>query len=83
MWVGIGLLVLSWLFPPWKYVEVSNYSKNSASRFEGCIFVFYSMNKPWDQYRSYSVDFQRLLLADLVIVALTAGAIATLKLRSG
>ena len=65
MWIGIGLLTLSWLYPPWKDHAVSSQ------------FRFFLEPPPWND-----MGVERLVLIDLIIGSITAGAMATLWKRA-
>lgn len=67
LWIGIGLLVLAILFPPWNY---------HTGKFMGYGFLF---SPP--QY-AYHIEPSRLTAEILIIVLLTAGALYTNRIIS-
>jgi hypothetical protein len=77
MWVGIVLLVGSWLCPPWQETYFSD-GEEWRTQPRGFHFIFneFDHNEP-------PLDEMRLLLIDLSIALLTAGAMATLTQRKG
>ncbi len=63
MWVGIALLVVSWLFPPWKDYNAG------APEFRSFIHV-----PGWN-----TLNVGKLLLIDAILVTVTAGAMISLS----
>ena len=72
---GLGLLMLSWLFPPWQ-MEVS-----AANHWEDVGFHCFLVKLPYlgMSHPGHRIDFGRLILMDLSIVAMTAGAVLVLR----
>lgn len=73
LWIGIGLVVLAILFPPW----VANFS-DGGHRFLGYGFLFGSSHK---MAVVSSIEPSRLTAEILIIVLLTAGALFTNRER--
>jgi hypothetical protein len=69
MWVGIGLLVLTWTFPP---IWHNGYGEGVPDSYP-MQFVALSHR---------GVSWSRLALTNLSIIALSAGAILSFKSRS-
>ena len=84
MWVGIALLVASWLFPPWLKTEQRASFNGTISAIEnsGHSFIFSPPQGSAYLRLSYQIDLKRVLMLDLAIVAITAGAIITFR-KSG
>jgi hypothetical protein len=81
MWVGIGFLVLSWLFPPWNQTR-PNFYRNEYNPPSWVGFISIFADDPYRQVRSLQLDWRRLMLVDLSIVVITAGAVYSLRQRS-
>lgn len=74
---GLGLLVLSWLFPPWIYTIKAKGGQAFIEERIGFAFLFKSQDSA--AQTTYAVDIPSLVLIDLCIVAISAGAFLTLK----
>lgn len=72
MWIGVGLLVLSWLFPPFVNITKERY-KNEVRTYHFGVSVFTSTNYYWHP------DFGRLLLIDSAIAAVTVAVMVSLR----
>ena len=77
LWIGIGLLVLAILFPPYKQVKYVQDGGRivSGRRFVSCEFIF---SPPRD---NNGIESSRLTAEILIIVLLTAGALYTNRER--
>ena len=78
MWVGIGLLVLSWIFPPWRAAQL--YDGRPVKVEDIGFHSIFSRLPTYGDNKSFRVDYGRLALIDMCLVAVAAGA--TLSLRS-
>lgn len=76
LWIGIGLIVLAGLLPPW--VEVYDYGQVQTGKAIGHAWLF---DPPEPEYSDVGVhlDYGRLFLIWLVIVGVTGGAIASFR----
>ena len=75
MWVGIGLLVLSWIFQP-GFVRTHSSNPAYANDWTSDYFV---AGVAFFLTRDFRPQYQWLAVIDAVIVSITAGAIATLS----
>lgn len=76
MWIGISLLVLSWLYPPWMYAY--RWTPKEI-RLYGFSFIFDTRkDRYWFRDFQFTIDYQRLGMIDLAVSAVTAGAMVTL-----
>lgn len=74
MWLGIALLVSTWLYPPWDL-----HSTQSAYRgYEGHAVLWRYEDHG---YVTHHISWGRLLLSNAVIVVVTAGAMASCRKR--
>lgn len=82
LWVGIFLLVASWLYPPWNW-QFSDRSISATVSSAGfsSIFTnehFHGVDIPG---QVYTLDLPKMALIDLSIVVVTGAAIVTLRRR--
>ena len=82
LWIGLGLVVLSILFPPWMGTFRSGEKKDA---FAGYGFLFSPPSEGFDGYRqrdyvSSYIEPSRLTAELLIIILLTAGAFYTAKI---
>jgi hypothetical protein len=83
VWIGLVLLIASWLYPPW--VQAPGYERHtlpSGRSFELTITPhhvdgFYCIFDPWNT--SMRLDWMRLLVVDLIVVAIIGGLLFTFR----
>ena len=75
LWIGAAILVATWLLPPW-IMHNGPKSENLGYRF---LFTWGQQGGPLALY-FHTIDWGRLLLADLAII--TIGALLVFTLRS-
>lgn len=83
MWVGIGTLVISWLFPPWTFiidkVDPRHPTRHAvATSFSGFRNVLLP-HEVWSDNRTFQIDVEELLVIDIGIAAITAAAMLSLR----
>jgi len=71
LWVGVALIVLAGLFPPWIYLK-NKHSVPQPADF-GLLF--------WPPLESTSIDISRLLVIWATIAVVTLAAVVTLTER--
>lgn len=74
--VGLGLLILSWLFPPWTAWNGSALaSDQSGAGFRSA----FRTPEVWSDNRTFSIDWKMLTFIDLGILVVAASAVWSIK----
>ena len=76
MIAAIGLLVISWLFPPWTAAIDSTPARYQVGA--GFHSVFRSP-EVWSDNRTFRIDWRKLCLIDLGIVLAAAGTVISVR----
>ena len=83
LWVGVGLIVLMCLFPPWvEYTESHTWGDHrlSGRAFMGYGCVFWHSVGGFEQGQGY-IDTQRLTVQCIAVALLTGAGIYTLRVK--
>ena len=81
LWAGIGLLVISWLIPPWTAMSESpQVAVHQMAAGFRCVFL---PQEVWSDNRTFHIDVPLVLIIDLGIAAITAGAMVSLFSKAG
>lgn len=76
-WIGIGLLVVSWMFPPWHRI-INARTSHAEYALEGFLPIW--MPRNWCP--QCSIDTSRLVLIDASIALVTAGLVVSFRLKT-
>ncbi|MFA9476953.1 hypothetical protein ACERK3_01475 [Phycisphaerales bacterium AB-hyl4] len=76
LWIGIALIVLAGLLPPW--VEVYDDGQVQAGKAIGHAWLF-APPEPGYRDAGMHLDYGRLLLIWLIVAGVTGGAIASFR----
>jgi len=82
LFVIVGALVATWLFPPWnETINESSREGPSSQEFLSLGYHFLFTWAPSGQYL-FTIDLARLLLADLIIATLGGWLLYTLRSKA-
>lgn len=80
MWIGIAVIVLMGLYPPWILKDTSDVSKAEGSRFGFLVPqlpYFDSEGMVWQESYAYQIHVVQLLIQWFMVAVVTGGLIVT------